>query len=209
MPQFIASLSSPLATQLQLYTLTRPELSLSEVIRTAISLEPSTTTSSSRANVFHDAASNLQSAARRQDDSPSLSTSSSTGSQAANTRQRPYCSYHGPGSHSTANCYTLSSMDSRAKMQTSTNVNRGSTLPTPGVAAYKSPTSAPQFRYLAMRVDVAGNLVIGPISVQSQGHPRAKTTPEFLKPQSTSFCFQYAICPPHDWPWSALASRAS
>ena len=34
-------------------------------------------------------------------------------------------------------------MDSRAKMQTSTNVNRGSTLPTPGVEAYKSPTSAP------------------------------------------------------------------
>ena len=38
-PQFIASLPDPLATQLQLFALTKPGLSLSEVVCTAISLE--------------------------------------------------------------------------------------------------------------------------------------------------------------------------
>ena len=81
-PLYIASLPNPLATQLQLYSLSTPGVALPAMIQTAISMDKTAGISSYK----------LQS--NSHEESPA-------------TNQRLHCSRHGWGKHSTSQCSVL------------------------------------------------------------------------------------------------------
>ena len=107
-PQFLASLPSSLATQLQLFVLSSTSpISLSAIIQTAVSLDNSRSVSKSNAGP---PASFPPHALSSEAPKPASSASTSTILPSSKSRSREYCTYHGYKGHSTANCRLISAV---------------------------------------------------------------------------------------------------
>ena len=111
-PQFIASIPDPLATHLQLHAVSNPALSLSDIIRVAISLESSTTFTNniqpSSQHQGHHGTSLLSGQVNLRPPSSSGGISKPVERPADRKSQGGrYCSYHHTRSHDSSECSVL------------------------------------------------------------------------------------------------------
>ena len=102
-PHFIGCLSNPLAANLQLYAINRPDLELPELIKAALALE--------RAKPC-----NQSSERNPQSHMPSYNPGSVSSSSTHQDRSRrdQLCEYHGVGNHSSASCSVLAAQVKKA-----------------------------------------------------------------------------------------------